>query len=106
MINCSKLLKFILFADDTNIFFSDKNHKDTLNKELDNLSVWFKTNKLSLNIKKTNYIVFGGKSIMNNNSELFIDNIVITKVHSSKFLGIIIDENLNGRSTLMWWQIK
>ena len=31
---------------------------------------------------------------MNNNSELFIDNNVITKVHSSKFLGIIIDEQL------------
>ena len=31
---------------------------------------------------------------MNNNSELFIDNNVIIKVHSSKFLGIIIDEKL------------
>ena len=53
------------------IFFFDKNHKfvfDTLNKELDNLSVLFKTNKLSLNVKKTNYIVFGGKNITNNNS--------------------------------------
>ena len=62
MVNCSKLLKCILFADDTNIFFSDKNQIfvfDTLNKELDNLSVWFKINKLSLSVKKTNYIVFG-----------------------------------------------
>ena len=90
MVNCSKLLKFILFADDINIFFSDKNHKfvfDTLNKELDNLSVWFKTNKLSLNVKKTNYIAFDEKNITNNNSELFKDNNVITKVYSSKFLG-------------------
>ena len=31
---------------------------------------------------------------MNKNSELFIHNNVITKVHSSKFLGIIIDEKL------------
>ena len=64
MVNCSKLLKFILFADDTNIFFPDKNQKfvfDTLNKELDNLSVWFKINRLSSNVTKTNYIVFGGK---------------------------------------------
>ena len=30
----------------------------------------------------------------NNTSELFIDNNVIAKVHSSKFLGIIIDEKL------------
>ena len=34
------------------------------------------------------------KNIMNNNSELFIDNNVIRKFHSSKFLGIIIDEKL------------
>ena len=71
IVNCSKLLKFILFADNTNIFFSNKNHKfvfDNLNKELDNLSVWFKTNKLSLKVKKTNYSVFGEKNIMNNNS--------------------------------------
>ena len=34
------------------------------------------------------------ENIMNNISELFIDNNVITKVHSSKFLGIIIDEKL------------
>ena len=71
-----------------NIFFSDKNQNivfDTLNKELDNWSVWFKINKLSLNVKKTNYIVFDEKYIMNNNSELFIDNNVIAKVHSSKF---------------------
>ena len=65
MVNCSKLRKFILFSDDTNIFF-DKNYKfvfDTLNKEFDNLSVWFKINKLSLNVKKSNYVVFWwGKS--------------------------------------------
>ena len=31
---------------------------------------------------------------MNNNSELFIDNNVIAKVNSSKFLRIIVDEKL------------
>ena len=96
MVNCSKLLKFILFADDTYIFFSDKNKKfvfETLNKELDNF-VCFKINTLSLNVKKTNDIVFGGENIINNNSESLIHNNVIAKVHSSKFLGIIIDEKL------------
>ena len=58
---------------------------ETLNKELDNLYVWFKINKLSFNVKKTNYIVFGWENITNNYSELFIHNNVIAKVHSSKF---------------------
>ena len=49
---CSKFLKFILFADDTNIFFSDKSIDycfEIFNNELINLSEWFKANKLSLN---------------------------------------------------------
>ena len=49
----SKKLKFILFADDTNDFYADKNLVDVvdvLNYELKNFSVWFKVNKLSLNV--------------------------------------------------------
>ena len=64
--NCSSLLHFILFADDTNLFFShpDINHlHSTINSELDKLSDWFIANRLSLNIKKTNYIMFGYKHL-------------------------------------------
>ena len=52
---CSKCLKFILFADDTNIFFSDKSIDycfEIFSNELINLSQWFKANKLLLNLKK------------------------------------------------------
>ena len=52
---CSKFLKFILFVDDTNIFFSDKSIDycfEIFNNELINLSQWFKANKLSLTLKK------------------------------------------------------
>ena len=51
--NVSNLLKFVLFADDTNIFGSNENVEvlqDTLNRELANLFVWFSINKLSLNL--------------------------------------------------------
>ena len=59
--NVSKVLDFILFADDTNIFFS---HKDPIflmelvDTELQKLSCWFQANKLSINVKKSNYIIF------------------------------------------------
>ena len=50
----------IMFADDTNIFFSHKNI-DTLfgsmNKELENVSTWFKSNKLPLNVDKTLVVI-------------------------------------------------
>ena len=50
----SNLLNFILFADDTNIFHSHINTLvETLNNELKKVSLWFKCNKLSLNVNKT-----------------------------------------------------
>ena len=54
---CTKIPHFILFADDTNIIFSHENPLTLeliINKELNHISNWFKLNKLSLNIKKTN----------------------------------------------------
>ena len=52
MCDVSKVLDFILFADDTNIFFSHKNVdviEKTLNEELPNLTDWCQANKLSIN---------------------------------------------------------
>ena len=98
IVNCSKYLLFILFADDTNLFFSCKDIThlfNTVNSELDKLSIWFKANKLSLNIKKTNYILFGTKhlsaAVFHNVS---IDGQLLERVEYTKFLGVYIDEKL------------
>ena len=59
MYKVSDLLHFIIFADDTNIFYLDKDPVklvNTINTELDKLSMWFKIHKLSLNVKKSNFI--------------------------------------------------
>ena len=93
IINSSSLLHFILFVDDTNLFYS---HKDfvvlqaRVNCELCKLSIWFRANRLSLNVDKTNYIIFGNKHLPNDSS-LNIDNTVIQHVNSTKFLGVYID---------------
>ena len=55
--NVSDVVKCDLFADDTNIFCSERNLTDlqfALNRELSKLFVWFSVNKLSLNVSKTN----------------------------------------------------
>ncbi len=99
IVNCSEHFIFILFADDTNLFFSCKNilHlSNTVNLELDNLSAWFRSNKLSLNIKKTSYILFGSKHF--NAFEplnVSIDGQLLERVECTKFLGVFIDEKLN-----------
>ena len=59
--NVSKLLKLILFADDTNLFRSSDNLQQLCREvsvELNKLNVWFKVNKLSLNVDKTNFYYF------------------------------------------------
>ena len=57
----SDKLTFYLFADDTNLLYADKNLKSletVVNCELSKVVGWLIANKLSLNIKKTNYIIF------------------------------------------------
>ena len=49
------------FADDTNLLCSGNNLKKlrkTMNKELPSLFVWLCANRLSLNVDKTEFIVF------------------------------------------------
>ena len=53
IVNSSALLKFILFADDTNLFASHENLDSLItivNNELSEISNWLKIKKLSLNI--------------------------------------------------------
>ena len=67
------------------------------NQELIRISTWLATNKLVLNIGKTNYIIFTskGKSYNKNVSNIKIDGNNIQQVNKTKFLGIIIEEHLN-----------
>ena len=61
MCKVSSTLKFILFADDTNIFYSADSPEllsNTISQELSKLHSWLAVNKLSHNINKTNYMVF------------------------------------------------
>ena len=95
--NVSNILKFVLFADDTNIFCSGK-YINQLSKllciELDKLNIWFAVNKLSLNVSKTNFMIFSNYSIREN-INIRINNWVIDRVHVTKFLGVLIDGKLN-----------
>ena len=59
--NVSDIIKPILFADDTSLFHSHTCFNTLIqevNIQLHKFSTWFNTNKLSLNTKKTNFIIF------------------------------------------------
>jgi hypothetical protein len=96
--NCSKLISFILFADDTNIFYSNKCLKTLSNiiqTEIDKVAEWLHVNKLSLNTTKTKVILF--RSPNKKPSQIIkisINGKNIEQVKTTTFLGIIIDECL------------
>src|SRR6218665_383787 len=97
--NTSSLLHFILFADDSNVFLTHGSYKSLyseLNKELVKVSDWFRANKLSLNLSKTNYILFRSnrKPVPQETCKLVIDNTEIPQVNSVKFLGVYVDQHL------------
>lgn len=65
----SSTLNLVVFADDTNIFCTGENLNQLLHDvsvDLGKLKLWFDCNKLSLNISKTKFIVFGKRSIQPN----------------------------------------
>ena len=86
------------FADDTNLLYS---HKDpqviriTMNNELKLLYEWLCANRLSLNVDKTEFIIFRPpKTKLDNRVILKLHN---TKIHESrkiKYLGLIMDDRL------------
>ena len=87
IIYSSSLLTYVLFADDTSIFYSHKcldTLINTLNLELANVSTWFKCNKLSLNLDKTcfmNFNVSQSQPIISKN--ILIDNLPIPEEKKS-----------------------
>jgi hypothetical protein len=56
---------------------------------------WLNINKLSLNLKKTHFIIFKkNRGRIKINNELVISNEVIKRSFDTKFLGVILDQHL------------
>ena len=97
--NSSSLFKFILYADDSTLSTAiPKNNlcdsSALINSELDQVSRWIKANKLAINHDKTKYIIFSYRKCTNCFPILF-DNVEIEQVKTIRFLGLMVDENLN-----------
>ncbi len=93
----------MLFADDTNIFIENKDSGVLMakaKKSLQELHDWFCSNKLSLNIEKTQYSIFRtvNKSIPPECDNIMFRNTHIERVENCKYLGVILDDKLNWNS--------
>ena len=83
----------ILFADDTSVFIEGQSYTgviETLDKELKKIVSWLNSNKLTLNIKKTHYMIFHRSRIK---IKITLHNQTIFETNSLKFLRVIIDNN-------------
>ena len=96
--NISKVLNFYLFADDTNIYYeaeSPEKLESIINKELKQLHTWLIVNRLSLNIEKTNFVVFHPyNKPLSHKITLKIQKKTISEKKHVKYLGIMIDSGL------------
>ena len=95
----SNIYDLVLFADDTNLFFS---HFDSttlmnlVNSEMLKLFDWFKANKLSLNTQKSNYIIFKPRQRRDELTlSIEMDGFKMNQVKEDNFLGVILDETLS-----------
>ena len=98
--NISEVLQFFLFADNTNIYYEAESPEKlelVINKELEKLQAWLVVNRLSLNIDKTNFIVFHPyNKPMKHKITLKFQKKAILEKNYIKYLGVMID------STLTW----
>ena len=97
--NISKILNFYLFADDTNIYYESNSLRDierTINKELQKLYLWLNVNRLSLNIDKTNFLIFHPyNKPLKQHVTIKINKKAIMEKEYIKYLGVLVDSSLS-----------
>ena len=90
----SKKLTFRIFADDTNMFYSSKDPEQlqsVINEELGKVLKFCAANILSINFKKTNYMIITSPKKKTN---IRITACNIEQKSQIKYLGVFIDEHL------------
>ena len=92
-----------MFADDTTFQFSGVNLEslsEKCNAELEKASIWFKSNRLTLNVKKTKFMLFSDKNAQINLQYLNIKigDKLVEQVGTNcnekyfKFVGHVLDD--------------
>ena len=96
----SREIDLRLFADDTAIFLHHRDPNIIIHQgklTMKQIMTWFETNKLSLSIGKSNFILFHGrhKNPQNQISAINIGDESLLRTYSAKYIGLTLDENLS-----------
>ena len=90
-------MKSFLIVDDPNLFYAGKDLNEVcelVSRELNILHMWLQVNELSLNVAKTNFMIFGKKRY-EENYMVSINGMYMNMVYVTKFLGVHTDSKLN-----------
>ena len=93
-----------MYADDTSLTLSAYDPttlEEKLNKDLDEVQKWLKSNKLTLNVKKTKYMIIGSHyrlRHLNGDLNVTVNSQQLTRVTNYRYLGIEVDEALGWQS--------
>ena len=94
----SKMIKLLLYADDITMYISGKDVNSficAVNNELVIISNWFVSNHLFLNLNKSSFIIFhSSKKSVSFDFPISINNSLLNRVTTIRYLGILLDEHL------------
>ena len=96
--NVSNRLSCTLFADDTNFNFTHENYNDMvtiLNSELVKINDWTIANRLTINVDKTELLLFTNRDIGTQTDQITLNGNHVRFVGQARFLGVIIDNSLS-----------
>ena len=106
LIITSNVIKLLLYADDITMYISGKDVSSlncAVNNELVIISNWFIFNRLSLNLNKSSFIIFhSSKKSVSFDFPISINNSLLNRVATIRYLGILMDEHL---TSYTYWAV-
>ena len=96
----SSIPKFLLFADDTALLYTAPTLQElqsSINSSLPDIATWLMSNRLTLNTHKSTYQLYAPNNPQPD-IHIHINNTPLSRSKSTKYLGVIIDENLKWKS--------
>ena len=101
LVNSSNNFQFLMYADDTTIYFSldeipRENREIAVNSELEK-DTWLKLNKLSINVNKTKCMFFTKHRHLTP-LQFSMNSRYIDVVQHFYYLGIMLDENMSWKT--------
>ena len=102
LVNSSHKFKFLMYADDTTIYFNleyfpIENREVLINNELEKVNKWLKLNKLAVNVDKTKSMLFHKRRPVTP-IQFSMNNRIIDVVQYFNYLGIMLDADMSWKT--------